>query len=78
MIMDIPDDPQERKNKMVKILQDYGKECLDFEPEDQPNVFTAFYQGRFYVPQANLTPFGPFSQKVYDFPHDRTRGRCQW
>ncbi|MGO9572198.1 MAG: hypothetical protein ACLP5H_32170 [Desulfomonilaceae bacterium] len=39
--MDIPDDPQERKNWMMKILQDYGREFLIFEPDDQPDVFAA-------------------------------------
>lgn len=39
--MNIPDDPQDRKSSMMKILQDYGREFLIFEPEDQPNVFAA-------------------------------------
>jgi hypothetical protein len=39
--MDIPDDPQERKKWMMKLLQDYGQEFLIFEPGDQPNVFAA-------------------------------------
>lgn len=39
--MDIPEDPQERKIWMMRLLQDYGREFLIFEPEDQPNVFAA-------------------------------------
>jgi hypothetical protein len=39
--MDLPDDPQERKRWMMEVLQDYGREFLIFEPEDQPNVFAA-------------------------------------
>ena len=39
--MDIPEDPQERKKWMMQLLQDYGREFLIFEPEDQPNVFAA-------------------------------------
>jgi hypothetical protein len=39
--MSIPEDPRERKNWMMQLLQDYGREFLVFEPEDQPNVFAA-------------------------------------
>lgn len=39
--MDIPEDPQERKKWMMQVLQDYGRDFLIFEPEDQPNVFVA-------------------------------------
>lgn len=39
--MDIPEDPQERKKWMMRLLQRYGKEFLIFEPEDQPNVLAA-------------------------------------
>ncbi len=39
--MDIPEDPQERKKWKMELLQDYGREFLIFEPEDQPNVFAA-------------------------------------
>jgi hypothetical protein len=36
--MDIPEDPQERKKWLMQVLQDYGREFLIFEPEDQPHV----------------------------------------
>ena len=39
--MDIPEDPHERKKWMMELLQDYGREFLIFETEDQPDVFAA-------------------------------------
>jgi hypothetical protein len=42
--MDIPEDPQERKKWMMELLQDYGREFLIYEPEDQPNAFDSSEQ----------------------------------
>jgi hypothetical protein len=39
--MDIPEESQERKKGMMELLEDYGRQFLIFEPEDQPNVFGA-------------------------------------
>jgi len=41
LFMDIPEDPRERKKWMMQVLEDYGREFLIFEPDDQPNVFAA-------------------------------------
>lgn len=65
--MDIPDDPQERKNWMMKILQDYGKEFLIFEPDDQPNVLAAPEPEYKDLKSGNLDPRELKSWRYLDF-----------
>ncbi len=65
--MDIPDDPQERKRWMMKVLQDYGKEFLIFEPEDEPNVFAAPEPEYRELRSGNLDPRELRSWRYLDF-----------
>jgi hypothetical protein len=65
--MDIPEDPQERKNWMMKILQNYGREFLVFEPEDQPNVFAAPELDYRDLRSGNLDPRELKSWRYLDF-----------
>jgi hypothetical protein len=65
--MNIPDDPQERKSWMMQVLQDYGKEFLIFEPEDQPNVFAAPEPEYRDLRSGNLDPRELRSWRYLDF-----------
>ncbi len=65
--MDIPEDPRERKNWMMEILQDYGREFLIFEPEDQPNVFAAPEPEYRSLRSDNLDPRELRSWRYLDF-----------
>jgi hypothetical protein len=65
--MDIPEDPQERKKWMMELLQDYGKEFLIFEPEDQPNVFAAPEPEYRELRSGNLDPRELRSWRYLDF-----------
>ena len=65
--MDIPDDPQERKKWMMQILQNYGREFLIFEPEDQPNVFAAPEPEYRDLRSGNLDPRELRSWRYLDF-----------
>lgn len=65
--MDIPEDPQERKKWMMQILQDYGRDFLIFEPEDQPNVFAAPEPEYRDLRSGNLDPRELRSWRYLDF-----------
>jgi hypothetical protein len=65
--MDIPEDPQERKQWMMKLLQDYGREFLIFEPENQPNVFAAPEPEYRDLRSGNLDPRELRSWRYLDF-----------
>ena len=65
--MDIPEDPQERKKWMMQLLQDYGREFLIFEPEDQPNVFAAPEPEYRDLRSGNLDPRELRSWRYLDF-----------
>jgi hypothetical protein len=65
--MDMPDDPQERKRWMMEVLQDYGREFLIFEPEDQPNVFAAPEPEFRDLKSGNLDPRELKSWRYLDF-----------
>ena len=65
--MDIPDDPRERKKWMMQVLQDYGREFLIFEPDDQPNVFAAPEPEYRDLKSGNLDPRELKSWRYLDF-----------
>jgi hypothetical protein len=65
--MDIPEDPQERKQWMMKLLQDYGREFLIFEPEEQPNAFAAPEPEYRNLRSGNLDPRELRSWRYLDF-----------
>jgi hypothetical protein len=73
--MDIPEDPQERKKWMMQLLQDYGREFLIFEPEDQPNVFTAPEPEYRDLRSGNLDPRELRSWRYLDFTLQFLRDR---
>jgi hypothetical protein len=65
--MDIPEDPHERKKWMMQLLQDYGREFLIFDPEDQPNVFAAPEPEYRDLRSGNLDPRELKSWRYLDF-----------
>lgn len=65
--MDIPEDVRERKKWMMKLLQDYGREFLIFEAEDQPNVFAAPEPEYRELRSGNLDPRALKSWRYLDF-----------
>ncbi len=65
--MAIPEDPLERKKRMMRVLQDYGREFLIFEPEDQPNVFAAPEPEYRDLRSGNLDPRELKSWRYLDF-----------
>ncbi len=65
--MALPDDPRERKKWMVQVLQDYGREFLIFEPDDQPNVFAAPEPEYRDLKSGNLDPRELKSWRYLDF-----------
>ena len=65
--MDIPEDPQERKKWMMQLLQEYGREFLIFEPQDQPNVFAAPEPEYRDLRSGNLDPRELRSWRYLDF-----------
>jgi hypothetical protein len=65
--MDIPEDPRERKKWMIQLLQDYGREFLILEPEDQPNVFAAPEPEYRDLRSGNLDPRELRSWRYLDF-----------
>jgi hypothetical protein len=73
--MDIPEDPQERKKWMMQVLQDYGREFLIFEPEDQPNVFAASEPEYRDLRSGNLDPRELRSWRYLDFTLEFLRER---
>jgi hypothetical protein len=52
---------------MMQFLQDYGREFLIFEPEDQPNVFAAPEPGYRDLRSGNLAPRDLRSWRYLDF-----------
>lgn len=65
--MNIPEDPQEHKKWMMKLLQDYGREFLIFEPDDQPNVLAAPEPEYRNLRSGNLDPRELRSWRYLDF-----------
>jgi len=65
--MALPDDPRERKKWMVQVLQDYGREFLIFEADDQPNVFAAPEPEYRDLKSGNLDPRELKSWRYLDF-----------
>ena len=65
--MEIPEDPLERKNWMMEILEDYGRDFLIFEPDDQPNVFAAPEPEYRDLKSGNLDPRELKSWRYLDF-----------
>ncbi len=75
--MDIPDDPQERMKWMMQVLQDYGRDFLIFEPEDQPNVFAAPEPEYRELRSGNLDPRELRSWRYLDFTLQFLRERYE-
>jgi hypothetical protein len=73
--MEIPIDQQERKKWMMQVLQQYGKEFLIFEPENQPNVFAAPEPEYRDLRSGNLDPRELRSWRYFDFTVQFLRGR---
>jgi hypothetical protein len=73
--MDIPEDPLEHKKWMMEVLQQYGKEFLILEPEDQPNVFAAPEPEYRDLRSGNLDPRELRSWRYLDFTLQLLRER---